>query len=154
MIEIKVVDGQNLLDICELKTNQDNIHTAIEIDGQSNCNAFFIAESKHHSEMYQNAIYNNNVLIGFFMYRRTENHADTAIIYRFMIDCRFQHKGLEEKAFEHIIRGLKIQGVKKIMLMIEICMYKALLLKFLKKIYLRTREFVTELHLKKYKTLL
>lgn len=117
MIKIKAVDEQNILNVCELKTKQDIIHTGIE--GHSYYNALSIAEAKYHSELYPNAIYNNNVLIGFFMYQRTENHADTAIIYRFMIDDNFQHKGLEEKAFEHILRGLKIQGVKKVMLMID-----------------------------------
>ena len=36
-----------------------------------------------------------------------------------MIDYRFQHKGLGKKAFEHILRGLKIQGVRKVILMID-----------------------------------
>lgn len=36
-----------------------------------------------------------------------------------MIDYRFQHKGLGKKAFEHILRGLKIQGVRKVTLMIN-----------------------------------
>ena len=116
MIRIKAVDEENILDVCELKTKQDDIRAAI--DGHSYCNAISIAEAKYHSEMYPNAIYNNNVLIGFFMYQRTENHADTAIICRFMIDCRFQQKGLEEKAFEHVLRGLKIQGVKNVILTI------------------------------------
>lgn len=117
MIRIKAVDEQNILDVCELKTSQDDIDTTR--GEHSCCNAISIAEAKYHSEMYPNAIYNNNVLIGFFMYQRTENHADTAIICRFMIDCRFQQKGLEEKAFEHILRGLKIQGVKKVILTID-----------------------------------
>ena len=117
MIRIKAVDEENILDVCELKTKQDDIRAAIE--RHSYCNAISIAEAKYHSEMYPNAIYNNNVLIGFFMYQRTENHADTAIICRFMIDCRFQQKGLEEKAFEHVLRGLKIQGVKKVILTID-----------------------------------
>ncbi len=117
MIRIKAVDEQNILDVCKLKTSQDDIGTTI--GEHSCCNAIYIAEAKYHSEMYANAIYNNNVLIGFFMYQRTENHADTAIICRFMIDCRFQQKGLEEKAFEHILRGLKIQGVKKVIFTID-----------------------------------
>lgn len=117
MIRIKAVDEENILDVCELKTNQDDIRA--EIEGHSYCNAISIAEAKYHSEMYPNAIYNNNVLIGFFMYQRTENHADTALICRFMIDCRFQQKGLEEKAFEHVLRGLKIQGVKKVISTID-----------------------------------
>lgn len=117
MIRIKAVDAQNILDVCELTTNQDSIGSAME--GRSCCNAISIAETKYHSEMYPNAIYNNNVLIGFFMYKRTENQAETATICRFMIDDRFQHKGLEEKAFEHILRGLKIQGVKKVVLRLD-----------------------------------
>lgn len=69
--------------------------------------------------MYPNAIYNNNVLIGFFMYKRMESQTDTAIIYRFMLDDKFKQRRLEEKAFEHILRGLKIQGVTKVIFVID-----------------------------------
>ena len=117
MIKIKAVDDENVLDVCELKTNQDDICAARE--RHSYCNAISIAEAKYHSELCPNAIYNNNVLIGFFMYRRTENHADTAIIYRFMLDDSFRHDRFEEKALEHILRGLKIQGVKEVMVRID-----------------------------------
>ena len=53
------------------------------------------------------------------MYKRTENQAETVTICRFMVDDRFQQKGLEEKALEHILRGLKIQGVKKVIFIID-----------------------------------
>ena len=33
---------------------------------------------------------------------------------RFMVDARFRQEGLEETALEHILRGLKIQGVKQV----------------------------------------
>lgn len=117
MIRIKAVDAQNILDVCNLTTIQDSIGTTREV--HFCCNAVSIAETKYNSEMYPNAIYNNTVLIGFFMYQRAENQADTATICRFMIDDRFQHKGLEKKALEHILRGLKIQGVKKVLLTID-----------------------------------
>ena len=117
MIRIKAVDAQNILDVCELSTNQDRIGTTRE--GCSCCNAISIAETKYNAEMHPNAIYNNNALIGFFMYQRAENQTDTATIYRFMVDDRFQHKGLEQEALEHILRGLKIQGVKKVALIID-----------------------------------
>ena len=117
MIRIKAVDAQNILDVCELTTNQDGIGRTLE--GHSCCNAISIAETKYHPEMHPNVIYNNNVLIGFFMYIRTENQAETATICRFMVDDRFQQKGLEEKALEHVLRGLKIQGVKKVIFMID-----------------------------------
>jgi len=117
MIRIKAVDAQNILDVCDLTTIQDSIGTTRE--AHFCCNAVSIAETKYNSEMYPNAIYNNTVLIGFFMYQRAENQADTATICRFMIDDRYQHKGLEKKALEHILRGLKIQGVKKVLLTID-----------------------------------
>lgn len=63
MIRIKAVDAQNILDVCELTTNQDGNGTAME--GCSCCNAISIAEAKYDSEMHPNAIYNNNVLIVF-----------------------------------------------------------------------------------------
>lgn len=117
MIKIKAIDEQNILDVCRLKTSQDNGISTIE--KYSLYNAISIAKAKYHLEMYPNAIYNNNVLIGFFMYKRAESQTDTAIIYRFMVDDWFQKKGIEEKAFEHILRGLKIQGVKKVILTID-----------------------------------
>ena len=117
MIRIKAVDAQNLLDVCRMTTNQDCIGTAVE--GYCCCNAIFIAKAKYNSEMHPNAIYNNNVPIGFFMFQRAENQADTATICRFMVDDRFQQKGLEEKALEHILKGLKIQGVKKVVFIIN-----------------------------------
>lgn len=117
MIRIKAVDAQNILDVCALATSQGDI--GLTREGHFCCNALSIAKAKYHSEMYPNAIYNNNVLIGFFMYQRTEYQAEIATICRFMIDDRFQHKGLEEKAFEHILRGLKIQGVKKVVLRLD-----------------------------------
>ncbi len=115
MIRIKAVDAQNILAVCELTTDQDSI--GMTMKGHPCCNAISIAETKYNSEMYPNAIYNNNVLIGFFMYKRTEHQAETATICRLMVDDRFQ--GLEEKALEHILRGLKIQGVKKVVIIID-----------------------------------
>lgn len=117
MIRIKAVDAQNILDVCELTTDRDRMGAAME--GHSHCNAISIAEANYHSEMHPNAIYNNNVLVGFFLYKRAENQAETATICRFMVDDKFRRRGLEEKALEHILRGLKIQGVKKVVLLAD-----------------------------------
>ena len=117
MIRIKAVDAQNMLDVCELSTHQNGV--GMMTAGHFCCNAISIAETKYHPELHPNAIYHNHVLIGFFMYRRAEDHAETATICRFMVDDRFRQKGLEEKALEHILRGLKIQGVKKVALQID-----------------------------------
>ena len=117
MIRIKEVDAQNILDVCELTASQDSIGRTAE--GCSHCNAISIAEAKYDPEMHPNAIYSNHSLIGFFMYQRPEDHAETATICRFMVDDRFQLNGLAEEALEHILRGLKIQGVRKAVLLID-----------------------------------
>lgn len=57
--------------------------------------------------------------LGFFLYQRPESYADTATLCRFMVDGRFRREGLEEKALEHILRGLKIQGVKQVEALLE-----------------------------------
>ena len=114
MIRIKAVDAQNISDVCELSTSQDV--AVAKTEGRCRCNAISIAETRYDAEMHPNAIYNNNALIGFFMYKRAETQADTATICRFMLDDRFKDKGLEEKALEHVLRGLKIQGVKRVIL--------------------------------------
>ena len=114
MIRIKAVDAQNISDVCELSTSQDV--AVAKTEGRCRCNAISIAETRYDAEMHPNAIYNNNALIGFFMYKRAETHADTATICRFRLDDRFKEKALEEKALEHVLRGLKIQGVKRVIL--------------------------------------
>ena len=65
MIRIKEVDAQNILDVCKLTANHSGIGAAIE--EYPCCNAVAIAEAKYYPEMHLNAIYNNNVLIGFFI---------------------------------------------------------------------------------------
>ena len=114
MIRIKSVDAQNILAVCELTSNQSCAVAAA--NGRPRCNALSIAEAKYNPEMHPNAIYNNNVLIGFFMYERPEDESETATLRRFMLGSRFRHDGLEEKALEHVLRGLKIQGVKKVIM--------------------------------------
>lgn len=42
------------------------------------------------------------------------NGAGKTTLCRFMVDARFRQEGLEETALEHILRGLKIQGVKQV----------------------------------------
>lgn len=112
MIRIKAVDEQNIMDVCELTSYQSC--TGAPAMCRLYCNAISIAETKYNPELHPNAIYSNNALIGFFMYERSEEKAETAIICRFMLDDRFRNMGLEEQAFAHVLRGLKIQGVKKV----------------------------------------
>ena len=108
MIRIKVVDEQNILEVCKLTANHKGGDFAAE--GCKTCNALSIAEAKFLPEMHLNAIYHNQVLVGFFQYQRAEDHADLATIRRFMIGEPFRHKGLGKEAFAYALKGLKIQG--------------------------------------------
>lgn len=110
MIRIKAVDAQNILEVCRLTAGPGAAECAP--GGCVCCNAVSIAEAKYDPEMHPNAIYNNNVLVGFFMYRRAESRADTAVLRRFMIDARYQRRGLGKKAFAHVLPGDKDDGEK------------------------------------------
>lgn len=117
MISIKEIDAQNVFDVCELTTNADGVGTVME--QYLCCNAVSVAESQYYPEMHPKAIYDDETLIGFFMYRRTAEEADTATICRFMIDHTFQGRGLGRQAFGCILQNLKAQGVQKVILMID-----------------------------------
>lgn len=112
MIQIKAVDAQNVGEVCRLAAGQNCLGPARGCSPR--CNALSIAEASYRGDMHPNAIYHNHRLIGFFLYQRPESHADTATLCRFMVDGRFRQEGLEETALEHILRGLKIQGVKQV----------------------------------------
>lgn len=117
MIAIREIDSDNIFDVCELTTNSDGIGTTME--EFLCCNATSIAESKYFPEMHPKAIYWLDTLIGFLMYRRTGEAPETAVICRFMVDHRFQHRGLGRKAFDGILGYLKEQGIAKVVLMID-----------------------------------
>lgn len=74
MIRIKVVDEQNIVEVCKLTANHKGGDFAAE--GCKTCNALSIAEAKFLPGMHLNAIYHNQVLIGFFQYQRAEDHAE------------------------------------------------------------------------------
>jgi diamine N-acetyltransferase len=117
MIRIEEISAQNIFDVCELTTNQDGIGTTME--EYLCCNAISIAESKYYSEMHPKAIYWNDALIGFFMYARTIQEPQFATICQYMLDYKFQHKGLGKKSFACILDYLNEQGVAKVTLMID-----------------------------------
>lgn len=117
MISVREVDAQNVFDVCELTTNQNGIGTTME--EYLCCNATSIAESKYYPEMHPKALYWNETLIGFVMYKQVNSEPRTATICRFMIDYKFQHQGLGRKAFEGIVKYLKNEGMSKVVLMID-----------------------------------
>ena len=113
LISLRKINTENLFDICELTTNANGIDTPVE--EYICCNGTSIAEAKYFRNMFPLAIYLDTTPIGFVMYKRKKTD-DTAMIMRFMIDHKFQHKGYGKKAFQIILDELKKQQVKKIFL--------------------------------------
>ena len=116
MIQIKAVDAENVGEVCKLAATVDCLGPA---KCSAGCNAAAIAQASFHRDMHPNAIYHNHTLLGFFLYQRAESHAETATLCRFMVDGRFRQKKLEKEALDHVVRGLKIQGVKQIIALLD-----------------------------------
>ncbi len=117
MIHLKEVTSENVFDVCELTTNKDGVGTVME--EYLCCNATSIAESKYYPEMHPKAIYDDDTLIGFFMYRHRACEPDTATICRFMIDYKFQGRGLGRKSLSSILSYFKQADISKVILMID-----------------------------------
>ncbi len=116
MISIKDVTPENVFDICELTTNKNGIGTTME--EYLCCNGTSIAESKYYPEMHPKAIYEDDVLIGFVMYKKTEQNPHVATICRFMIDYKYQGKGLGKKSLAAILDYLRESGITKAVIMV------------------------------------
>lgn len=117
MIQIKPVNAENVFDVCDLTTNENGIGTVME--KYLCCNAVSLAEAKYFPEMHPKALYDEDVLIGFFMYKQTEKDSETVTLCRFMIDHKYQHRGLGKKAFSMMLEEFKKQGIRKVVLMID-----------------------------------
>ena len=114
MIQIRVVDKFNFWDVGELTSNKDGIATVLE--EYVCCNAFSIAESHFYPEYKPHALYQGEILIGFFMYKILEDKPQEAFICRFMLDHKFIGQGLGNQSFFAIIKYLKGSGVNRISL--------------------------------------
>lgn len=117
MVYLGDITPENVFDVCELTTNKNGIGTVME--EYLCCNAVSIAEAGYYPEMHPRAIWNDESLIGFFMYRRTDCDPRTATICRFMIDYRFQGRGLGREAFHSILAYFRQSGISKVILMID-----------------------------------
>ena len=117
MITIRDVDSNNVCDVCELTTNANGVGTTME--EWLCCNATSLAESKYFPEMHPRALYDDETLVGFIMYRPTDEEPETAAICRFMIDHKFQGTGLGREALSCMLATLKQQGVRTAVIMVD-----------------------------------
>lgn len=111
-LALKEITVENYYDVGLLTTNHDGRATAEEeyICG----NAMSMAESKFCPELRPQAIYAGEELIGFVMsgpYAKDENNY---WILRFMIDYKYQGKGLGKAAFRAFIQQVKAENRTKV----------------------------------------
>ncbi|QIL79946.1 GNAT family N-acetyltransferase [Diaphorobacter sp. HDW4A] len=101
----------------ELTSNRDGVGTILE---EHLCaNAVSIAEAKYFPDMCPRAIYSQDQLIGFFMFRRSIELPDEVEICRFMLDHKFSGKGLGRLSFKEILDYFRRANVKTVLLMLE-----------------------------------
>lgn len=117
-IIIREINQDNCFDVCELTSNKDGTRT---LDEEFICsNAMSLAEAKYFSFMRPMAIYNEDILIGFFMYKYFEESSNIATICRYMIDYKYLGKGLGRESFRTILNYFKKDvKVKSVELMID-----------------------------------
>ncbi len=118
VISIREINKENYMEVCELTSNKDGKLTLYE---EFICsNAVSLAESKYSSNMHPMSLYNDEVLIGFFMYAHSEKTPDLVTICRFMIDHKFLGKGWGRQSFDVMLNYFKnSMKVSSVELMIE-----------------------------------
>jgi diamine N-acetyltransferase len=71
-------------------------------------NTYSIAQSKFDPNYHPRAIYADDALVGFLMYNTFDCEvANQTGIHRFMIDHRYQAKGLGRRAMEHALLEIR-----------------------------------------------
>lgn len=114
MVTIKNIDQDNLFDVCELTSNPDGIASVLE--DYICCNATSIAEASYFANFHPKALYNQNNLIGFFMYKTSTTNLNEVMLCRYMLDYKFIGKGLGRKSFKAILDFLYSEGIQHITL--------------------------------------
>ncbi|AXY56372.1 GNAT family N-acetyltransferase [Acinetobacter chinensis] len=117
MIEIREIDKDNCFDVCELTGNKDGIGTIFE--DFLCCNAISLTESKFYPECKPKALYSNDTLIGFFMYKQFSPEDTEVEVCRFMIDHKYLGKGYGRQSFAAILEFFKSNGIKTVNIMID-----------------------------------
>ncbi|MDI7241391.1 GNAT family N-acetyltransferase [Providencia huaxiensis] len=114
MIIISSINQDNLFDVCELTSNSDGIATVLE--DYICCNATSIAEASYFPNFYPKALYFQNNLIGFFMYKTTSSNLKKVMLCRYMLDYKFIGKGLGRKSFKAILDFFSAEAIQLITL--------------------------------------
>jgi diamine N-acetyltransferase len=99
LITFKDIDYNNFREIMDLKVHENQLDFLTS-------NAVSIAQSKVQQECIPLAIYNDEKAIGFTMYG-IDRRDGQCWIYRFMIDKRYQTKGLGKAALQLLINQIQ-----------------------------------------------
>ncbi|MFX1391204.1 MAG: GNAT family N-acetyltransferase [Promethearchaeota archaeon] len=104
---LKKINKCNLMSILQLSVKPEQ-------KGLVAPNVVSIAEAHFNKDAWFRAIYADNIPIGFVMisdtllkYKFNQNHRPSYIIWRFMIDAKYQGKGYAKEAMNLIINHIK-----------------------------------------------
>jgi len=99
LITLRNIDYNNFREIIDLKVYENQLDFLTS-------NAVSIAQSKVQPECIPLAIYNDEKAVGFAMYG-IDRRDGQSWIYRFMIDRRFQSKGIGKLAFQLLVNQIQ-----------------------------------------------
>lgn len=113
MIQIKDINKENFWEVAELTENVNGIVTVLEPCMGSAASS--ITEVKDNPEYIPRALYWNDGLIGFFMYKQTDEQPEQIEIFHFMLDCNFIGQGLGQQSCQAIFAYAKDLGKTAVM---------------------------------------
>ncbi|MDR2284435.1 MAG: GNAT family N-acetyltransferase [Sphingobacterium sp.] len=122
---LKEVTAGNYYEVGLLTTNQSGMPT---FDEEFICaNSVSIAESKYYPKLHPQAIYANDILIGFILSGPYIDDDDNFWILRYMIDYKYQGKGYGKRALLSFIEQIRQKGlVQEIFLGLDAANEKAI----------------------------
>jgi len=101
MIKLKEVTKESFEEVIALKVDEKQ-------EGFLRSNIYSLAQAKFYPEMCPLAIYDDDeVLVGFLMYRTDHLKGNSYLIFRLMIDEQYQAKGYVREALTILIKKLQ-----------------------------------------------
>lgn len=107
MIQFKEIDRHNFRDVINLTVAEEQKEFVAT-------NLLSLAQAKAYPECICQAIYDEDILVGFVMYC-IDKEDDEYWIYRLMIDKEFQSKGYGKTAMQLLIERMKEDSERKLL---------------------------------------
>ena len=111
-VSLRSINEETIYAVLKLKVRQDQEQFVSP-------NAFSLAEAYIYNEAWPRAIYLKDIAVGFLMladpFFINDNQASPSVeLWRFMVDKRFQGKGIGKAALDKVVEHVKERGYKEL----------------------------------------